>query len=197
MKHFFILPLFLLLAFSVQAQECAIFTTADGKVGRVTFDSQSAQSKTEVIRASIKAVNKSIMGNAFDPVVHLDHVPFTLLDDSQLPMWFRGDATVKDRFENFRDAAEWDGVKIKINMDKAKIIHRDRILKAQSYELKRLKNDFIDALQVGDTVEQNRLSTLSQKVKNAQIPDMSQVTTVSELNAVWPADVPPDPDAPQ
>jgi hypothetical protein len=80
--------------------------------------------------AELEAVLEPIRLTHFDPGVDVPRISYSSVDDQTLPSWARRDATPKDRHDNFRDAAEWTGAQVSINMPKARLLQADRIDKA-------------------------------------------------------------------
>jgi hypothetical protein len=94
----------------------------------------------------------------FDPALNVPIPSYSSVDDQILPDWARRNASSKQRHENFRDAAEWDGSNVVINMPKARLIQLDRIARAVA----------------------------SQGVP-AHVENLDGAATVEELRASWPA----------
>lgn len=104
--------------------------------------------------------------------------PYQIVEDSVVP---------SDR--TFRNAWEKDDVAIKVNMDKAKIIHMDRIREVRDKELKFLD---INILLLED-MEQPVVDQRKRRQTLRDLPatfDLTKATTPDELKTLWPADLP-------
>jgi hypothetical protein len=126
--------------------------------------------------------------------MRLEHKPRTIetiLEDDTLPSWMQCGATAKERYENFRDAAEWDGTTCQCNMEKARVIHMQRIREVRNTELVNLDIPFIRAVEVKDAVEQGRIAGLKQVLRDIpQTFSLSTCRNASTLNAAWPVELP-------
>jgi len=101
--------------------------------------------------------------------------------------------TTRDRIppdSNFCAAWEWTGDSVQVNMSKARVIHMDRIRKMRDTELTALDGPYMKALEVGDTVEQQRIAGLKQKLRDIpQKYDLSVFKTPEKLKAFWPKEL--------
>lgn len=140
----------------------------------------------------------SDMTTHFEPKVHTlkkiaagipGHVPLMCreCDETDLP------SEQKERGirPTFRDAWEDTGTTIQINMDKARVIHMNRIRKARDAELENLDVSYMSALEIFDTNEQARIVALKQVLRDIpQIFDLNSYTEPAELKAAWPTELP-------
>lgn len=140
----------------------------------------------------------SDMTTPFDPAVHtLDsigqgipgHVPLTCreYDEADLP------AEQAERGINptFRDAWEDTGTAVVVNMPRARIIHMGRIRLARDAELVKLDGLYLQSVETGDALEQDRIATLKQVLRDVpQSFDLSRFRLPNTLNEAWPQDLP-------
>jgi hypothetical protein len=122
---------------------------------------------------------------------HKPKVADVVLDDGVLPPWMRGTATAEERYDNFREVAEWDGTTCHCNMPKARLLHMQRIRGARNTELVNLDVPFIRAVEVKNAVEQERIAGLKQVLRDIpQTFSLSTYQSASTLNAAWPVELP-------
>lgn len=101
---------------------------------------------------------------------------------------------------NFEDLPDWvfkgawilaDGV-VKVDMDKARVIHMKRIRKVRNAELDRLDIETMKALDSQDNKKSAEVGAKKQALRD--IPetfDLSIATTPEELKALWPEELKP------
>lgn len=75
---------------------------------------------------------------------------------------------------------------ITINFDKAKEIQKNRWRDARKSILEKLDVEFMRAVESGDTVKQQQISTKKQALRDVTNTDLSTITTPEELKNVWP-----------
>jgi len=80
---------------------------------------------------------------------------------------------------------------VRINMDRARLIHLREIRRVRDSELAGLDVPWMKAMESGDTMRQAEISTRKQRLRD--IPqEFSLVTatdTPAELRALWPAEL--------
>ena len=88
----------------------------------------------------------------------------------------------------FREAWQLKGAVIDVDMEKARIIWRDKIRQARQSEFEKLDADFMKALESGDANMQQSIATQKQVLRDATSdPLITQATTPEELKQVQPA----------
>ena len=89
--------------------------------------------------------------------------------------------------ESFRNAWIWDK-SIRVDMDRARVIHMDAIRKVRNQELAALDVPFTKALESGDSKEIARITKLKQTLRDIpQTFDIkSGIDTTEKLKASWP-----------
>ena len=75
---------------------------------------------------------------------------------------------------------------ITINLDKAKEIQKNRWRDVRKSILEKLDVEFMRAVESGDTVKQQQISTKKQALRDVTNTDLSTITTPEELKNVWP-----------
>lgn len=91
----------------------------------------------------------------------------------------------KDRY--FRDAWKQDVTSIKIDMEKAKIIHMNRIRKSRDKELAKLDVEWTKKAAQKKNQEADAIETQRQTLRDIPISfDLSVAKTPDELKALWP-----------
>lgn len=125
---------------------------------------------------------------------------YEIVDEVDLPYHFLGvsdhgwcfDPNCHDRY--FRNAMRWDDTapnKCRCDMPTAREIHMGRIRKRRDVELANLDVPYLKALETGDTVEQTRIATLKQVLRNIpQTFGLEAATTPEGLKGLWPAELP-------
>lgn len=87
----------------------------------------------------------------------------------------------------FRDAWEHDGEKVRVNMDKARVIHMNRIRKVRDKVLADLDIETIKALGQGDKIIMDAVEGQKRRLRNLpQTFDLSKAKTPEELQTLWP-----------
>jgi len=90
----------------------------------------------------------------------------------------------------FRNAWEHGGDKIRVNMERARGIHLDRIRAVRDEALTKLDVETMIAVGKGDTGARDAVEAQKQKLRDIpQTLDLSQATTPEELKAIWPAEL--------
>ena len=111
------------------------------------------------------------------------NVAARIIEDTDLPSHIS-----TDRY--FRDACEDTGAIIEVNMPKARIIHMDRIRQVRDKKLADLDVPFTRAVESGDTLEQARIATEKQVLRDIpQTFDLTVDTTPETLKAAWPVEL--------
>jgi hypothetical protein len=91
----------------------------------------------------------------------------------------------------FRDAWEWGGGLVATNMEKARVIHMNRIKRARDVELVKLDTPYMKALEANDLLEQQRIAGLKQTLRDIpQSFDLTVYTTPETLKGAWPTTLP-------
>lgn len=102
-------------------------------------------------------------------------IDFEVVDISEIPT---------DRV--FRNAWEKDAKSIKVNIDKAKEIQRNKWRNARKPILEMLDVEFIKALESGDIIKQEEVKAKKQALRDITLTDLSEIETPEELKNVWP-----------
>lgn len=77
---------------------------------------------------------------------------------------------------------------IKINLDKAKEIHKQNIRRVRQKELEILDIEFIRAVESGDLEKQNEIKQKKQILRDLTTSeDLENASTIEELKASWPS----------
>ena len=93
--------------------------------------------------------------------------------------------------QTFRDAWEWQGGAISVNMPRARIVHMAAIRVSRDAELAKLDITFMRAIETGDTAAQSTIGTEKQALRDIpQTFDLSGAATPEALDALWPAELP-------
>lgn len=104
--------------------------------------------------------------------------PIYIVDDKDLP----------DNDHLF-NAWEWSGTAVRVNMEKARALHMDRIREVRNTRLAALDVPFMRAVESGDTREQQRISREKQILRDIpQTLDLS-AESPARLKAIWPAEL--------
>ena len=135
----------------------------------------------------------SDMTTHFDPAVHTreviaagisGHRALALTaecEDSDLP---------SDQY--FRDAWEWDGSAVAVNMTKARAIHLTEIRRVRDEELVKLDIPWMKAVEAGDTDAQATIKGQKETLRDlpATFDITTDVDTPEKLKAKWPSELP-------
>lgn len=106
--------------------------------------------------------------------------PYHLVDEEAFPA-----------DDSFVDAWEVSGEKVVINLSKARDIHMNRIRRVRDLELAKLDVPFMRALEVGDTIEQDRITAEKQVLRDIpQTFSLAAYRSPITLNAAWPEGLP-------
>ena len=110
-----------------------------------------------------------------------DTVPIYIVDDSDLPP--------NDYLFN---AWEWSGNRVRVNMEKARPLHMDKIREVRNAQLAALDVPFMQAVEAGDTGEQNRIAREKQTLRDipATFDITTDVNTPAQLKSKWPEGLP-------
>lgn len=77
---------------------------------------------------------------------------------------------------------------IKINLDKAKEIHKQNIRRIRKKEFEDLDIQFMKAVELGDTEKQNEISQKKQILRDlTKSEEIENASTVQELKDSWPS----------
>lgn len=91
---------------------------------------------------------------------------------------------IDNDYFNAYEYDETDGAKV--NLEKAKAIHKDKWRVARKPKLEKLDIDFMRAVEVGDSQKQSEIAAQKQALRDVtNIP--LDGTTLEEIKAVWPA----------
>ena len=92
--------------------------------------------------------------------------------------------------EWFFDCWEWKADKVVVNLPKARVVHMARIRKVRDAELARLDVPFMQALEAGNTAEQQRVAAQKQVLRDIpQTFDLTTAATPKELKSRWPPEL--------
>lgn len=91
---------------------------------------------------------------------------------------------IDDDYFNAYEYDETDGAKV--NLEKAKAIHKDKWRAARKPKLEKLDIDFMRAVEAGDTNKQSEISAQKQALRDVTNTPLDG-TTLEEIKAVWPA----------
>ena len=147
----------------------------------LTFDGESvfAQTPQEYLQSVIARHKEPTSG---DPLNNksVEGKDYYIVEDSDCPS------------HDFFDAWEWIGTGVSVNMEKARSIHMDRIRQARDSELTALDVPFIRAVEIGDKVAQDQISTAKQILRDIpQTFDIkTDIKTSDELSKAWPENLP-------
>lgn len=109
-----------------------------------------------------------------------------VIDDSELP----AEQALRGVEPTFRAAWGDDGVTVKVNMPKARVLHMDRIRGPRNEALAKLDVDFMRALEAGDATEQQRVVTQKQILRDIpQTFDLEKHKTPEALRKAWPTEL--------
>lgn len=90
----------------------------------------------------------------------------------------------------FYNAWRWIDGSVKVDMDKAKVIHMNEIRKARDNELAKLDVPWIKAQESGDIDEQTRIKAEKETLRNLPATFDLTCDTPEELKAKWPEGLP-------
>jgi hypothetical protein len=146
-----------------------VYTMPDGHIEIChptinTFPIREAITEAE---AEQRAMTKDIPAVAINP---------RFIESSEIPV---------DRI--FRNAWEDNGG-VKVNMPKAREIHRDKLRALRRPVLEALDNDYLRADEQGDTAEKARIAVKKQALRDVtNDPAIANATTPEQLRSVLPA----------
>jgi hypothetical protein len=76
---------------------------------------------------------------------------------------------------------------IKINLDKAKEIHKNNLRSARSEEFKNLDIEFMKALESGDSNKVSEITAVKQNLRDiTKAPEIELAASVDDLKSHWP-----------
>ena len=111
-----------------------------------------------------------------------------LPDNAINPQIVEEDAIIPDR--TFRNAWEADSGSIKVNMDKARGIHMDRIRQARDQRLEALDKETVQALGKKDDAKLAEIEAQKQVLRDIpQTLDLSKAASPDELKIIWPREL--------
>lgn len=88
---------------------------------------------------------------------------------------------------DYFNAYEYDDTDgAKVNLEKAKAIHKDKWREARKPKLEKLDIDFMKAVEVGDSQKQSEIAAQKQALRDVTNTPLDG-TTLEEIKAVWPA----------
>ena len=73
----------------------------------------------------------------------------------------------------------------KVNLEKAKQLHKDKWRSARSPKLAKLDIDFMKAVELGDTQKQSEIAAQKQALRDVTNTPLNK-TTLEEIKSVWP-----------
>jgi hypothetical protein len=75
----------------------------------------------------------------------------------------------------------------KINLEKAKEIHKDNLRVARFHTFNNLDIEFMKALESGDSVKVSEISSMKQELRDiTKAPEIESVASIDELKSHWP-----------
>lgn len=103
---------------------------------------------------------------------------------------YYADPEMADR--TFREAWDFDGTNINVNMTKARVIHLAEIRKVRNAELVKEDVTFMRAVEEGDTDAQATIKTKKQTLRDlpATFDITTDADTPEQLKAKWPTELP-------
>ena len=111
--------------------------------------------------------------------------PHRIIEDTDIPLECRSDRT-------WRNCLEDTGSAIQVNMEKARVVHMDKIRVIRNAELVKKDLPSLRAIEAGDTDAQATLATEKQVLRD--LPTTFDITTdvdtPEKLKAKWPAELP-------
>ena len=88
---------------------------------------------------------------------------------------------------DYFNAYEYDDTDgAKVNLEKAKAIHKDKWRAARKPKLEKLDIDFMKAVEAGDSQKQSEIAAQKQALRDVTNTPLDG-TTLEEIKAVWPA----------
>jgi hypothetical protein len=76
---------------------------------------------------------------------------------------------------------------IKVNLDKAKEIHKNNLRFARSEEFKSLDVEFMKAIEFGDSEKVEEISSIKKELRDiTTAPEIENASTPEELKTHWP-----------
>jgi hypothetical protein len=150
-------------------------------LGGVTYDGESIYADTDEERR-----DRWMAKNILDPNVDIDAtIPYYLIEATDLPADHECGIGCM-----FQRAWEWDGTKVVTNMPKARVIRMARITQLCNQRLAELVEPYLHAIELGDTVAQQRVGALRQALRDIpQTFDLEQFTTPEALKAALPPEL--------
>ena len=91
---------------------------------------------------------------------------------------------IDNDFFNAYEYDETDGAKV--NLEKAKAIHKDKWRAARKPKLEKLDIDFMKAVEAGDSQKQSEIAAQKQALRDVTNTPLDG-TTLEEIKSVWPA----------
>lgn len=91
----------------------------------------------------------------------------------------------------YRNAWTHDGTKFDHDMTKAKAIHLAHIRHVRTELLTELDKDWMRAMGQNKKSDVDAIETQRQALRDATAIDLSSATTIEQLKALWPVDLPP------
>ena len=115
-----------------------------------------------------------------------DNVESHIVEDTELP----ADHECSTLCEFF-DAWEWGDSGARVNMNRARELHRTRIRQARDIALYNLDVPWMKAQESGDLDEQNRIKTEKERLRDLRSTfDLAVFTTPESLKQAWPDGLP-------
>ena len=115
-----------------------------------------------------------------------DNVESHIVEDTELP----ADHECSTLCEFF-DAWEWGDSGARVNMNRARELHRTRIRQARDIALYNLDVPWMKAQESGDLDEQNRIKTEKERLRDLPSTfDLAVFTTPESLKQAWPDGLP-------
>lgn len=177
----------------------AIFLTTlpDGRLAIIKLNGPDSDG-TKLAKSMFELSRDGDMTNHFDPSITLADIAAGLpghtslvcrgIVGSNLP----SEQALRGIEPTFRDAWEDTGTSVQVSMLRARVIHMDRIRQARDPALKELDISYMQALEAGDSPEQQRIATLKQALRDLPTTfDLNIYPTPKALKAAWPAELPP------
>jgi CO dehydrogenase/acetyl-CoA synthase alpha subunit len=91
---------------------------------------------------------------------------------------------IDNDYFNAYEYDETDGAKV--NLEKAKVIHKDKWRAARKPKLEKLDIDFMKAVEAGDSQKQSEIAAQKQALRDVTNTPLDGAT-LEEIKAVWPA----------
>lgn len=90
---------------------------------------------------------------------------------------------IDNEYFNAYEYDDTDGAKV--NLEKAKAIHKDKWREARGSKLEKLDIEFMRAVELGDTQKQSEIAAQKQALRDVTETPLDG-TTLEEIKSVWP-----------